>query len=364
MFFNLSNNLMQKLKFAVIGTGFWANYQLPAWFELENVELVALYNRTRARAEEFAHRFPGHQPKGPYVYDNIDELLDKHRTGGLADELDFVDIITDVDTHLFFTTKAAQRKLDVICQKPMGPSLAAARQMVDVCEQEGVRLYIHENFRWQAPIRQLKAVLDSGVIGQPFAARVSFQSAFPVFDNQPFLAQLDQFILTDIGSHVLDICRFLFGEARSIYCQTTRVNPGIRGEDVAQVLMTMQSGLVCSVSMSYASVLEHEVFPQTLVTVEGATGSVVLDRDFVSRTTTRHESRQRTQTQVATPPVYPWADPAYAVVHASIVDCNRNLLTDLQGLGGAETTGPDNFETIRLVYAAYDSARDNVVIQL
>ncbi|MCY7358926.1 MAG: Gfo/Idh/MocA family oxidoreductase [Rudanella sp.] len=351
---------MQKLKFAVIGTGFWANYQLPAWYELEHVELVALYNRTRSRADAFAQRFPGRRPNVPFVYDDIDELLDQH-----ADELDFVDIITDVDTHLYFTTKAAQRKLNVICQKPMGPTLADARQMVEVCEREGVRLYIHENFRWQAPIRQLKTVLGSGVIGQPFNATVSFCSAFPVFDNQPFLAELEQFILTDIGSHVLDICRFLFGEARSLYCQTTRVNPAIRGEDVANVLMTMQSGLVCSVTMSYASIREHEVFPQTLVTVEGSAGSVVLDRDFAIRITTHNEAGERTtQMQVATPPVYPWADPAYAVVHASIVDCNRNLLTDLRGLGGAETTGTDNLETIRLVYAAYDSARDNVVVYL
>lgn len=351
---------MQKLKFAVIGTGFWANYQLPAWFELEHVELVALCNRTRARADEFARRF-----NVPHVYDDVDELLDRHRTGGPADKLDFVDIITDVDTHLYFTTKAAEHKLDVICQKPMGPSLEAAQQMVTVCREQGVRLYIHENFRWQTPIRQLKAVLDSGVIGQPFRATVSFCSAFPVFDNQPFLAELEQFILTDIGSHVLDVCRFLFGEARSLYCQTARVNPTIRGEDVATVLMTMQSGLVCHAAMSYASILEYEVFPQTLVTVEGVAGSVVLTRDFQIRITTRNATGQlHTQAQVATPPMYDWADPAYALVHASIVDCNRNLLTDLRGLGGAETTGADNFETIRLVYAAYDSAKRNEVVWL
>ncbi|MFD2574554.1 Gfo/Idh/MocA family protein [Spirosoma soli] len=346
---------MKKLKFAVIGTGFWATYQLPAWFELESVELVALCNRTRARADDFAQRFDVQ-----HVYENVDELLDRH-----ADELDFVDIITDVDTHLYFTTKVAERQLDVICQKPMAPNLDAARQMVETCRQWGVRFYIHENFRWQAPIRQLKAVLDSGAIGEPFKANVSFCSAFPVFDNQPFLAQLDQFILTDIGSHILDICRFLFGEASSLYCQTTRVNPHIQGEDVANVLMRMHSGLVCNVAMSYASILEHEVFPQTLVTVEGSAGSVVLRRDFEIRTTVRRPDRSvDTQSQIARPPIYDWADPDYALVHASIVDCNRNLLTDLQGLGGAETTGGDNFETIRLVYAAYESARTNQVITL
>lgn len=351
---------MQKVKFAVIGTGFWANYQLPAWFELDalqnsELELVALYNRTRTKANEFARRF-----NVPNVYDDIDELLDHH-----SYELDFVDIITDVDTHLLFTKKAAGRGLDVICQKPMGPSLETARQMLDICQQRGVRLYIHENFRWQTPIRALKTVLDSGVIGKPFKARVSFCSAFPVFDNQPFLAQLEQFILTDIGSHILDVCRFLFGEAESLYCQTARVNPAIKGEDVANVLLRMQSGMTCYAEMSYASILEREAFPQTFVNIEASSGSVMLTQDFVLKTTTA----VGTTTTVATPPHYAWADPAYAIVHSSIVACNQNLWADIQqkkriGSGPAETTGADNFETIRLVYAAYDSVKRNEVVYL
>jgi predicted dehydrogenase len=351
---------MQKVKFAVIGTGFWANYQLPAWAELDayqtgELELVALYNRTRAKAEAFAQQF-----SIANVYDNVDELLNRH-----ANELDFVDIITDVDTHLLFTAKAAERGLDIICQKPMGPSLETARQMLRTCQQADARLYIHENFRWQTPMRALKAVLDSGVIGNPFKARISFCSAFPVFDNQPFLAELEQFILTDIGSHILDVCRFLFGEAESLYCQTTRVNPGIRGEDVANVLLRMQSGLTCYAEMSYASLLEREAFPQTLVRVEGSAGSVVLTHDFVIKTTTV----AGTTTVTATPPHYAWADPAYALVHSSIVSCNKNLWADLReknrtGPGPAETTGADNFETIRLVYAAYESARRNEVVYL
>ena len=56
-------------------------------------------------------------------------------------------------------------------------------------------------------------------------------SGFPVFANQPFLKELEQFILTDLGSHTLDTARFLFGEAESLYCQTRRVHPDIKGED-------------------------------------------------------------------------------------------------------------------------------------
>jgi predicted dehydrogenase len=337
---------MNALRFAVIGTGFWSTYQIPAWKELAGVELVAVCNRSRARAEEVAIKFGV-----PKVYDSAEELLQN-------EELDFVDIITDVNTHARFTLMAAERGVNVICQKPMAPSLQEAQRMVQGCQEAGVKFFVHENFRWQAPIRALKNALDSGVIGEPFKARVSFVSGFPVFDNQPFLAELEQFILTDIGSHVLDICRYLFGEAKSLYCLTKRVNKKIRGEDVANVFMEMQSGLHCFAEMSYASILEKEAFPQTLVLVEGEKGSLNLTNDFVLKTTTR----QGTTTNVIEPVLYDWLDPDYAVVHSSIVDCNRDLLNGLRG-GSSETTGEDNLKTVELVWKSYESAATGNVIR-
>jgi predicted dehydrogenase len=332
------------LRGAVIGTGFWSRFQIAAWKELPGVQIVAVCNRTRARAEEVAQLF-----QIPMVYDTAEELLEK-------EQLHFVDIITDVDTHARFTLLAAEKGVNVICQKPMAPSLEEARKMVEVCAQKNINFFVHENFRWQAPIRTLKTALDSGVIGKPFKARVSFVSAFPVFDNQPFLAELEQFILTDVGSHVLDICRFLFGEAKSLYCLIKTVNPKIKGEDVANVLMEMESGVHCYAEMSYASLLEREAFPQTLVLIEGEKGSLHLTNDFELKTTTR----TGTTSQVIKPSFYAWADPEYAVVHASIVDCNRDLLNGLQG-GRSETTGEDNFKTVELVWAAYESAASGTI---
>jgi predicted dehydrogenase len=48
---------MKELRFAIIGTGFWARYQLAAWRELSGARCVALCNRTRARAEALAREF-------------------------------------------------------------------------------------------------------------------------------------------------------------------------------------------------------------------------------------------------------------------------------------------------------------------
>jgi predicted dehydrogenase len=336
------------LKFAVLGTGFWAGYQLAGWHELAGVQPIAFYNRTIEKARALAQQFGVEN-----VYDNVDELLDNH-----AHELDFVDIITDVNTHAMLTEKAAAKGLDVICQKPMAPTLEAAAGMAEACRAANVALYIHENFRFQAPIRKLKEIVLSGVIGKVFKANVAFCSGFPVFDNQPFLKELDEFIITDIGSHVLDITRFLFGEVTSLYCHTARINAEIKGEDVANVLLRMRNGISCYVEMSYASIKEHESFPQTLVTVEGEKGTAALLNNYEIRVTTR----EGTTVSRAEPQLYPWIDPAYAVVHASIVDCNRDILESLQGKKNAETTGTDNFETMRLVHAAYRSARENKVI--
>jgi D-apiose dehydrogenase len=329
------------LRFAVLGCGFWSQYQIAAWRELPGVELVALYNRTRAKAEALAERFGG-----PAVYDDAEALLANER-------LDFVDIITSPETHAEFVRLAATNARAVICQKPMAPDLETAQAMVAGCRAVGVPFYIHENWRWQHPIRAFRRALAAGRVGRPFRARITFSNSFPVFDNQPFLAELEQFILADIGTHILDTARFLFGEARSVYCQTRRVNPKIRGEDVATVMMETDKGATVTCEVSYASRLEHERFPQTFIMAECAEGSVELGPDSWVRVTTR----SGTHAQRHPPPHYPWADPRYDQVQASIVPCNADLLRALRTGRPPETSAEDNLKTLGLVFAAYESAR-------
>jgi predicted dehydrogenase len=338
---------MTKLRYASIGCGFWANFQIPGWLEHDGVECVAVYNRTASKGEALAKKFGI-----PHAYSDPAALF-------ANEKLDFVDIITDVDTHLKFATLAAERGINVVCQKPLAPNYRDAKALVEVCRKHGVKLFVNENFRWQAPLRKLKQIVDSGTIGKVFKARVTFCSAFPVFENQPFLKHLDQFIITDVGSHVLDVCRFLLGEAKTLQCLISTVNPTIKGEDVANIFMKMESGAHCYAEMSYASVLEKELFPQTLVLLEGEKGSVKLDADYEIRVTTR----QGTTKETVKPKLYKWIDPEYAVIHSSIVDTQGNILQGLRG-GHAETNGDDNFKTVQLVWASYESAATGKIIDL
>jgi len=338
----------KKLRFAVLGTGFWSNFQIQGWKELEGVELVALCDPDQEKAKIAAERFGV-----PHYYKDFEELLQEQKP-------DFVDIISSIPSHAPLVLQAAEAGVHVICQKPMAEDYLTCKQMVKACQDAGVQFYIHENFRWQTPVRVCKELMEKGEIGKPFKARLTFCSGFPVFDNQPALAELDRFIISDLGVHLLDMVRFLFGEVEKIYCQTQKINPKIKGEDVANILLTLKNGISCFTEISYASYLEQETFPQTLMLIEGDTGSIRLDHGHqITLTQKGKGSRKFT----ADPPQYTWADPDYALIHSSIVDCNRNILEGLQGKKIAETTGEDNLKTMELVFLAYESADKNTLMQ-
>jgi predicted dehydrogenase len=335
------------LRFAVFGAGFWTPYQLAGWNEVGGVRCVAIYNRTRGKAEEVARRFGI-----PDVFDDPVALLETVQP-------DFVDNITEVGGHKPLSILCARRRIPCVCQKPLAASYADAVRIVAAFQATGTPLFVHENWRWQAPLRHVRSVLARGTIGAPLRARLTMVSGFDVFASQPALRELERFILTDLGTHLLDVARVLFGEGRSVYCRTARtLAPRVRGENVATVLLTMGDAEThVTVELGYARTpLEpssREVFPQTLAFIEGTRGSLELAPDYVVRVTTRAGTRVSRHA----PPRYNWADPRYEVAQAAIVPCCADLLEGLRGGRGGETTGTDNLKTLRLVFAAYDSAR-------
>ena len=101
---------------------------------------------------------------------------------------------------------------------------------------------------------------------------MSFRSGFDVYAAQPYLATDERFIIQDLGIHILDVARFLFGDVATLAATTQRVNPRIRGEDVATMLLAHESGVTSVVDCSYASRLPRENFPETLLEIEGDRG--------------------------------------------------------------------------------------------
>jgi D-apiose dehydrogenase len=340
---------MSVMRFALFGAGFWAGYQLAAWQEVPGAQCAVVCDPDLTKATALAARFGI-----AHVCSSPEEALKSENA------LDFVDICTPPKTHPELVRLALDHRLPVICQKPLAEHLSDAVALEKLAEALRIPLLVHENWRWQTPIRALKQVLESQVIGEVFRARLTMASSFDVFANQPNLQRLERFLLADIGVHVLDAARFLFGEARSVYAETRCVrSERIAGEDAATVLTKHRAISVVSELSYVLNPYERDHFPETFVFIEGTLGTIELAPDFWLRVTTK----DGTQAKRVPPPRYAWADPAYDVVHASMVPCLTNLLSGVSG-GTTETTAADNLKTLQLVEAAYESAASHQAVLL
>ena len=150
------------MRVAVIGCGFFAQNHLNGWRDLavEGVELVAVCDIDPKKAEAAAKAFGV-----PRFYTDADALLEK-------EQLDFVDIVTRMESHLRDGQARRGSRRRHHPAEATGVRLErSARSRRDGARKAGVRLAIHENFRWQSPMRKLKGVIDSGAIGKPTWAR-------------------------------------------------------------------------------------------------------------------------------------------------------------------------------------------------
>lgn len=327
---------MTNLKGALIGCGFFAHHHARAWRDLEGVDIIAVCDRDRVRASAFTKAFGISA-----VYDDAEAMLEK-------EPLDFVDIVTQAATHAKLVALAARYGVNVICQKPLAPTLEEAQAVVQ--SASNVTLMVHENFRWQRPMLELKRV--AAELGDLFYGRFSFRSGYDVYADQPYLATDPRFIIHDLGVHLFDLTRFFLGEAESLLCYTNHINPRITGEDVATVLLSMTSGAHAVVELSYASKLARELFPQTLVHLEGAAGSASLLADYQIVLTTPQGVRRLD----ASPHALAGTPGPITAIPESVLNIQRHWLGCLRSSQPPDTSGEDNLETLRLVFSAYASA--------
>lgn len=338
-----------RTRVAVIGCGFFAQNHLHSWRDLrsEGVEIVAVCDIDPAKAKAAATAF-----SVPHVYSDADTLFREQK-------LDLVDIVTRVDTHQSLVERAVARGVPTIVQKPFGPDLAACVAMVEAAQKAGVFLAVHENFRFQLPMRKVAELLRAGAIGEPSWARISFRTGYDIYKGQPYLLKEERFVITDLGVHVLDLARAFFGEAEHLSAELQRRNPRAAGEDTATVLVKHRSGAVSMVECTYGSYRKPDSFPETQLEIEGPRGAILL----------KPGSRlEVTVDGVMTPadadaPVLSWAERPWHIIQESVHATCASILAALHAGRDADTSGRDNARTYALCEAAYQSAKTGRAVQ-
>lgn len=331
---------MQELRGALIGCGFFAVNQMHAWKDVAGAKIVAVCDRDPERLKLIGDQF-GIERR----YEDARALFDD---GGF----DFADIATTVQSHRTLVELAAADRVPVICQKPFAKTLADAKAMVVACGAADVPLMVHENFRWQTPVQAVRKALDKGAIGTPFWGRFSFRSGYDVFSGQPYLAEGERFIIEDLGIHTLDIARYILGDVTSLTARTRRINPAIRGEDVATILLDHEHGVTSVVDVSYATQLVPDPFPETLIEIDGTAGTLRLRQGYRLELTNADGT---TETDVS-PALLPWASRPWHNIQESVLVIQQHWTDCLNRGVEPSTSGSDNLKTFALVEAAYASA--------
>ncbi|MGF1476004.1 MAG: Gfo/Idh/MocA family protein [Geminicoccaceae bacterium] len=325
------------LRGAVIGCGFFASNHLNAWNEIEGAEIVAVCDLDSEKA-----RWPG-----ATSYTDAETMLAREK-------LDFVDIITTVESHRTLVEMAARHGVPAICQKPFALDLADGEAMVEACAEVGVPLMVHENFRWQSPIMAVKRVIESGRIGTPTYARIQFRHAYDIYTNQPYLRTEPRLAIMDLGIHLLDVARDLLGEVSRLHCRRQKINPEVAGEDCVTITLDHENGAVSLVDFSFSTVLTPDPFPQTLIRVEGGRGTVELLADYRLRIS----GAGPTEEKDVEPKVPSWGAKPWHNIQESVVNIQRHWVECLRDKREPATSGADNLKTLDLVFRAYDSAAD------
>ena len=330
------------LRGGLIGCGFFATNHLHGWREVEGAAITAICDRDAARLAEVGDAF------------GIAARHTDAETMLAAEPLDFVDIATTVPSHRPLVERAVAHGLHVVCQKPLAGTLEEARAMVRAAEAAGRTFMVHENFRWQSPVRAAVDAVRGGAVGTPFFCRASFRSGHDVFSGQPYLATDERFIVQDLGIHVLDVARALMGEATHLSATLQRINPDIRGEDVATILLAHESGATTVVDCSYATRRTPETFPQTLLEIDGDGGTLRLDEGY--RLIVQNAAGE--DVRHVEPHLYDWAERPWHNIQESVVAIQRHFVECLAEGRSPETSGADNLRTLALVEAAYLAARE------
>jgi len=267
-------------------------------------------------------------------------------------DLGLVDIVTRMDTHRPLAELAFRHGIPVIVQKPFAPSFADCAAIVKSAEAAGLFLAVHENFRFEAPLRRVKEVLDSGTIGAPSWARIAFRTHYDVYSGQPYFYDEERFVILDLGVHVVDVARFLLGEVERVSCETQRRNPKVKAEDTATLLLRHTSGAVSIVEATYESQKLPDSFPETLVEIEGPGGAIVTKPGHRMEVTSNGEMSAGT-IDIAS---LPWSNPPWHMVEESVLQACAHFLDCLQHSREAVTSGRDNLKTYAVCEAAYAAA--------
>ncbi len=262
---------MKTIKIGIIGNGSISRMHANGYRKLENVEIYALCDINRERAETMAREYNVPMER---VFTSVEDLV-------ALPEIDAVSVCTWNSAHAPCTIAALRAGKHVLCEKPMAMNAAQAAQMELEAKKAGKLLMIGFVRRFGNDCDVLRDFIRMGYFGDLYYAKATYLRRHGCpggwFCDK---TRSGGGPLIDLGVHVIDLVRFLMGNPQpvSVYGATfdhLANRPGVRSaggylasgasggeeytvEDLAAGMIRFDNGAVLSIETSFSLNLKSD----------------------------------------------------------------------------------------------------------
>jgi predicted dehydrogenase len=180
--------------------------------------LVAIAGRNESACSAAARRY-GYEK----VYTDWQALLDDPA-------VELFDNAGPNDVHAAPVLYAAQQGKHILCEKPLARSAAEAKTMRDAVQRSGVKAMVAHNYRFVPALRLAYDLIQSGQLGRIYHFRAVYLQEWIMDPQFERVWRLDASAagsgaLGDLGSHIIDLARWLVGEPAWVMAGTQTFIP-------------------------------------------------------------------------------------------------------------------------------------------
>jgi predicted dehydrogenase len=194
---------MEKIKVAVVGTGFIGPAHIEALRRNPNIEVATLCEVSEELAKEKAAQL------GIEKAMLFEDMLKDQ-------EIKVVHICTPNFLHYSQSKAALEAGKHVVCEKPLATKIEDAEELVAIAKKTGLVNAVHFNLRYYPMVRQMKTMRESGELGDVYSIMGSYLQDW-LFLQTDYNWRLepdksgDSRAIADIGSHLLDLTEYVTG---------------------------------------------------------------------------------------------------------------------------------------------------------
>jgi predicted dehydrogenase len=257
------------------------------------------------------------------------------------------------DLHAEPTLAAIRHGLHVLCEKPLGRRAAEARRLKEEAERAGVVHMCGFNLRFLPAVRLARELVERDELGEPVQFRARFLASSALRPDQPRTwrfarAAAGSGAVADLGSHLVDLVRYLVGEPVRVSAATRtfvaeRDGEAVDVDDAFAAVVELEGGAIGTLEASRAAGRRGN---ECAFQLDGTRGSLSFDVDRLNELELITERKQARAIDV-TDPSDPFMDiwwplPGHAIGWGdSFVHELRHLLAAVAGHGSVRPHGAD-----------------------